>query len=67
MLDNETKEKIDNMSYRDMLELWRFAPVGHSYFSEPDISDYFSKVMAEKKKTANHVQTSKNIGWCPKW
>jgi len=61
----EQKDKIDNMSYEQMLSLWRNAYVGHPMFHN-DVGDYFSKVMNEKRQQisdADHVRASKNIGW----
>ena len=56
------KEWIDNASYEQLLEKWRFAPLGDPMF-QGDTGVYFSTVMSEKKKNCNHVQASKNIGW----
>lgn len=61
-LTEEWKQQIDNMSYRDMLTRWRFAPVGDPMF-QGETGDYFTKVMFEKKKTVNHVAISKEIGF----
>lgn len=61
----EQKKTIDEMSYTQMLSLWRFAPVGHPMF-EGDTGEYFSKVMKEKKEkvgAAGHTAASKLIGW----
>ena len=59
------KKKIDEMSYREMLDAWRFASLGDPLF-QGEIGSYFSKVMQEKKKKLSHeqqVNISKNIGW----
>lgn len=56
------KEWIDNASYEQLLEKWRFAPLGDPMF-QGDTGAYFSAVMAEKRNNCNHVQASKNIGW----
>ena len=61
-LTESLKWQIDNMSYESMLSQWRFAPVGAPMF-QGDSGDYFSKVMAEKGKTADTVKASKDIGW----
>ncbi len=64
-MDEKTKQEIDNMDYESMLRLWRHAPVGHPMF-QGETSQYYSKVMAEKKeKIGNeaHVRASKSIGW----
>ncbi len=61
-LTEEVKEDINEMSYESMLSQWRFAPVGALMF-QGESGDYFSKVMAEKGKTADTVKASKKIGW----
>lgn len=61
----ETKERIDNMSYESMLSLWRNAPVGHPMF-QGETGDYFKKVITRKRQEvgqAAHVRASKSIGW----
>ncbi len=60
-----TKANIDNMSYEDLLSLWRHSPSGHPYF-QGDIGDDYSQVMAEKKKAIDSgelVRISKDVGW----
>jgi hypothetical protein len=61
-MNEQFKNWIDNADYEQLLSKWRFASVGDPMF-QGEIGDYFRKVMSEKKKTANHVQASKNIGW----
>lgn len=56
------KQWIDAATYEDLLSKWRFASLGDPMF-QGEIGDYYSKVMAEKRKTADHVQASKNVGW----
>lgn len=60
-----TKEEIDNMSYEDMLYLWRFAPIPSPLF-QGESGEYFSKVMMAKKAELTpeeQVTISKNVGW----
>lgn len=61
-LTKELKKEIDEMDYASMLNQWRFAPPGTPIF-QGESGNYFSKIMAEKRKTANHVKASKDIGW----
>ena len=61
-LTKELKQQLDNMSYRDMLEKWRYAPVGAAVF-QGESGEYFRKVMLEKKEKVNHVAASKDVGW----
>ena len=61
-MNNATKATIDSMSYESMLRRWRMAPCGDPMF-QGDTGDYYAKVMAKKQKTADHVATSKRIGW----
>ena len=56
------KKWIDEASYEQLLEKWRFAPAGDPMF-QGDTGDYYSNVMKQKRETANHVQASKSIGW----
>lgn len=61
-MNEKTKSWIDNATYEELLYRWRFAAIGDPLF-QGETGDYYAKVMAEKKQTANHVQASKNIGW----
>jgi len=61
------KERIDKMSYIEMLTLWRFSPIGEdgSYFADEQ-GQYFQKVMAAKKSILSHydqINASKLVGW----
>ena len=59
------KEKIDNATYDQLLSWWRFSPTGNPMF-QGDTGEYFSKVMAEKRKKVSdeeHSAISKQIGW----
>jgi len=61
----ELKNKIDRMSYRELLVKWRFAPVGHSFF-QGEIGDYFKEAIGKKRKEHTEeelMQISKDIGW----
>jgi hypothetical protein len=61
----EMKEWIGNATYQQLLEKWRFAPIGSPWFQR-EIGDYYSIKMAEKRKevgNAEHTKTSKRIGW----
>jgi zona occludens toxin (predicted ATPase) len=56
------KKKIDNMSYEEMLRLWRFAKPGDLLFiGESGI--YFKRQMFEKSKNVDTVLISKKVGW----
>ena len=62
-LTPENKAHIDGLSYRDLLEEWRFAPVGDPWFTD-ETGDYWSERMAElRAQRADHVGASKSIGW----
>jgi hypothetical protein len=65
MNEQQMKEWIDQASYHDLLEHWRFAPSGDPYF-QGEMGDYYAKVMREKHDAVGndaHVRTSKRIGW----
>ncbi len=64
-MTEETKGNIDDMNYRSMFQLWRFAPSEHPYF-QGEIGAYFTKSMKEKRSKLTdkeHTHTSKEIGW----
>ena len=61
-MNERIKRWIDAATYQDLLRKWRFASVGDPMF-QGEIGEYYSKVMAEKRKTADHIQASKNVGW----
>ncbi len=61
-LTPENKNYIDNLSYCQLLEHWRFAPIGDKWF-QGETGDYWVKIMAEKKENSNHIAVSKIIGW----
>lgn len=64
-MTEDLKKRIDEMPYRDMLELWRFAPSGHPMISGV-AGQYFGDVMRRKREEvgqAAHVAASKSIGW----
>lgn len=60
-LTKENKQKIDRMSYEELLKGWRFAPVGDVWF-QGETGNYWSKRMEETLPN-NHVEISKKIGW----
>lgn len=60
----EEKQWIDEASYEDLLRKWRFTPLGDPYFVDDKVrSEYFVRVMADKKAQTNHVFASKRVGW----
>lgn len=63
-MEEETKNWIDNASYEELLQKWRFAPVGDPIF-QGETGEYYSKVMFAKRNKDPHaaVQASKNVGW----
>ncbi len=64
-MNTKIKNEIDDMSYIEMLSLWRNASMGHPMF-KGKTGDYFSKVMQAKKNATSHkeqVRASKDVGW----
>jgi hypothetical protein len=61
-MNAQIMEQINNMTYSTMLRRWRFAEVGDPIF-QGETGDYFKKVMELKKIQADHVGTSKSVGW----
>ena len=59
------KEWIDNATYIQLLERWRYSPTGDLMF-EGDTSQYYSETMRRKRNEVGeeaHVAASKLIGW----
>lgn len=61
-LTEELKEKIDRMSYKEMLTLYRFTPSGDPLF-EGASGDYFLIRKKEKAEKVDVVAISKEVGW----
>jgi hypothetical protein len=63
MTKSKMYEWIDNASYAQLLNKWRFAPTGDPFFSG-EIGDYYSKILAKKRdEHENPVAVSKMVGW----
>jgi len=65
MIDESTKNRINDMNYEQMLRKWRFAPIGDPLF-QGEAGDYFAERMKFKKlqlTDGEQVQISKEIGW----
>lgn len=62
-MTDEQRQWINQASYRQLLERWRYAPEG-DLMVQGTTGDYYSKVMAEQKSLvgqAEHVSISKTI------
>lgn len=56
---------INEASYFELLNLWRFAKPGSPWF-QGEVGEHYKKVMLEKKAALSHeeqVRTSKEVGW----
>ena len=66
-LDPKTKKRIDDMSYADMLRIYRFSVAGHYLFCiGSGAAGYFCNLMQERKaQLSNEEQAlaSKRVGW----
>ena len=63
MIKDEDKKWIDEASYRDLLERWRYSAVGDSIFTG-ETGAYYREIMRQKRETIGHdaaVQISKDI------
>lgn len=63
-MDRIQKERIDRMSYEQMLRIWRFAPLGNPIF-QGKAGDYFNTSMRRKKHSQHrgaHTAAGKRIG-----
>jgi len=62
-LTAENKERIDSMTYEQLLSRWRFAAVGDVWF-QGETGDYWAKRMRElREQGVDHVAASKRLGW----
>lgn len=64
-MTDEQKRWIDKADYEELLQRWRFAPVGNPLF-QGDTGEYYRKIMTKKKQqicVSARVQASKAIGW----
>jgi len=61
-LTDKKKKQIDSLSYQEMLQKWRFAPIGDPLF-EGETGDYFSARMKELAVDVDEVAVSKKVGW----
>ena len=62
-LTPENKQKIDAMSYDQLLHRWRYSPVGEPWF-QGETGKYWGEHMEELRNAgADHVGASKRIGW----
>ena len=62
-MTEQEKKQIDEMSYKDMLSLWRFTPCGHPLF-QGDTGDYYAQVMGGKRVAIGNdacVSASKSL------
>lgn len=64
-MNDEAKQMIDQMSYMELLQRWRFSPVGNELF-QGEAGEYFAKRMSQLKAEvgpAEAVSASKAVGW----
>lgn len=65
MITKVQREEIDNMTYEQLLQKWRFAPAGDRFFAG-EVGIYFKEVFFKRRKTMDNkdlVKASKSIGW----
>jgi hypothetical protein len=64
MMTEAQKRWIDNASYDQLLNKWRFAPVGDPMF-QGETGEYYADRMSKLRKLDPdaHVRASKTIGW----
>lgn len=60
-------KKLDEAGYRDLLELRRYAPIGHAVFrNDLPLYEYFHgrfEVEGAKLSQSEKVAISKRVGW----
>lgn len=63
MIDPKRKAWIDSASYEELLNKWRFAPIGDAFF-HGETGRYYAEVMAERRAAhPDPVAASKRVGW----
>lgn len=65
MVSEKVRKEIEDMSYVEMLRLWRNAPSGHHMFAG-ETGVFFTAEMNRKRTRVGHeahVAASKKIGW----
>ena len=63
-LTAENKAHIDGLTYRGLLERWRYAPAGDPWF-QGETGRYWGERMNQKRDEVDHaeaVATSKSLG-----
>ena len=61
----EFRKWLDEQSYKDLLQRWRFAPIGDPIFQGATGKEY-AESMSLKKQELSHkeqVRISKEVGW----
>ena len=62
-LTSVSKRFIDNLSYEELLDHWRNAPLGDPWF-QGETGEYWRKRMEKMREDGvDHVAISKKIGW----
>jgi len=59
------KQWIDNATYEQLLQKWRFAPSGDSFFVG-EVGSYYTEVLSKKRNGLSHaeqVSISKRVEW----
>ena len=63
--EGKLRMQIDEMTYEEMLRLWRFAPSGNRFFIG-EVGKYYESVMKRKREALGpeeHARISMKIGW----
>ena len=64
-MTEDEKNWIDNATYKQLLDKWRNAPAGDSFFTL-ETGEYFGEVMEKRKAELSNAETvgaSKDVGW----
>jgi len=65
MTPEQMKAWIDNATYEQLLDKWRWACVEDPFFCG-DVGNYYVDVMSKRRSQVGddeHVRASKSIGW----
>lgn len=64
MIASDIKQKIDAMSYEQLLRFWRNSPCGHPWFTDDEVYSYYRGRMKQLRDGGvDHVAASKSVGW----
>lgn len=62
-LTDKLKKEIDKMSYKEMLYLWRFAPMGDDLLQDESGTYFVKSINLKRADCKDEAKISKEVGW----